>query len=122
MPISIVRYGQAKGKRDDVIPLHPAVVTHLRKVTDHGLCAFAWPLQDAALCRQWGNIQRAAGIDLTCEEDHECTSKCHIYGFHSREKSCGTMNAALMTAVLLVRSCGIARTRQPRNITSIARS
>jgi len=84
-----------------VIPLHPVAVEHLRKITHFGLTVFDWPLEKRALYDQWHNIQREAGIDLPCHEDHTHTPTCHVYGFHSLKKACGTLNAARMPEAAL---------------------
>jgi len=98
----VVRYNRSnKAKRDDVIPLHPVAVEHLRKITHFGLTVFDWPLEKRALYDQWHNIQREAGIDLPCHEDHTHTPTCHVYGFHSLKKACGTLNAARLPEAAL---------------------
>lgn len=98
----VVRHGIAKAKRDDTIPLHPFAIDHLRKLIDLGeTFVFNWPLGKRALFDEWHRIQRAAGIDLPCNETHEHTDACHAYGFHSLKKACGTLNAAKLPEAVL---------------------
>ncbi|MCH8922387.1 MAG: site-specific integrase [Planctomycetes bacterium] len=98
-----VRHSRSKAKRDDTIPLHSVVVDHLRKITDVGLTVFDWPLRKRDLYDQWHAIQEAAEIHLPCLDDgeHECTPSCHVYGFHSLKKACGTLNAARLPEAAL---------------------
>ena len=39
---AITRHGDNKGKRDEVIPLHPVVIEHLRKITCFDRVVFPW--------------------------------------------------------------------------------
>jgi integrase len=97
----VLRHHRTKGKRDDVIPLHPVVVDHVRKITDLGRLVFDWPAGYDALLDEFHRIQRAAGIDLPCHETHKHTATCHVYGFHSLKKACGTLNAARLPEKVL---------------------
>jgi integrase len=97
----IVRNQNAKGNRDDLVPLHPAAVDHLRRVTEYSARVFDWPLRRELLWDAWEKIQLRAGIHLLCRGDHEHTARCHVYGFHSLKKACGTLNASRLTKPVL---------------------
>ena len=89
----VVRHNQAKGRRDDVIPLHPVVIEHLRRITDYGTKVFDWPLRREVLWKEWGRIQKKGGVNRSCTEEHVHSPRCHVYGFHALKKACGTLNA-----------------------------
>jgi len=97
---AITRHGDNKGKRDELVPLHPVVVEHLRKLVDFGPTVFPWPHHERTLYAEFGRIQKAAKdkdgeriIDLPCHEDHEHTDACHLYGFHDLRRAFATQNA-----------------------------
>ena len=37
-------------------------------------------------------IQKAAGIHLPCDGEHEHTARCHLYGFHDEQRGFATVN------------------------------
>ena len=89
-----------KGKRDEIVPLHPIVVEHLRKIADIGIRVFAWPHHERTLYDEFARIQMAAKddngeriINLPCREKHEHTDACHLYGFHDLRRAFATQNA-----------------------------
>ncbi len=86
-----------KGKRDEVVPLHPVVVEHLRKLVDFGPMVFPWPHHERTLYVEFARIQKAAKIDLLCREKHEHTDACHFYGFHDLRRGFATQNALRLT-------------------------
>lgn len=90
---AITRHGDNKGKRDEIVPLHPVVVEHLRKIINFGPLVFYWPLNRRLLWEIFGEIQEAAGIHLPCHEKHEHTPACHVYGFHDLRRAFATLNA-----------------------------
>lgn len=96
-----VWHNLTKAKRDDTIPLHPVVVAHLKQIQDIGQGVFEWPLGERALLDEFHRLQREAGIHLDCRDDHEHTATCHVYGFHSLKKACGTLNAARLPEAVL---------------------
>ena len=59
------------------------------------------PSYEKALWEEFGEIQRAAGINLECHEDHECTPACNVYGFHDLRRGFATQNAARLSPVEL---------------------
>ncbi len=48
------------------------------------------------LYAEFFRIQKEAGIDLPCREEHKHTDACHRYSFHDLKRACGTLNAAKM--------------------------
>ena len=91
--VLITRAKDNKAKRDEVIPLHPVVIEHLRQLegTDH--FPLRWPHDPRTLWVEFGRIQRKAGIDVVCPEDHKHTPSCHVYGFHDFRRAFATVNA-----------------------------
>jgi len=87
-----------KAGRGEMVPLHPVVVDHLRKLVDFGPTVFSWPHDQRALYRPFARIQRAAGIHLPCHQDHEHTHLCHVYGFHDFRRAFATCNAETLSA------------------------
>ncbi len=98
----ITRRGDNKGKRDEILPLHPVVVEHL-KVLGDGEFPLRWPHSKRHLWTEWGRMQRAAGIHLPCIGDHEHTPACHVYGFHDFRRAFATQNAPRMKPEALQR-------------------
>ena len=94
---ALTRYDDNKGNRDDLVPLHPVVVDHLRRIIDFGPMVFSWPNHGRTLWSDFAKIQQAAGIDLPCREKHEHTAACHLYGFHDLRRAFATQNALRLT-------------------------
>jgi integrase len=111
---AITRSGDNKGKRSEVVGLHPVVVDHLRPLKGFHESVFPWEHGRRQLYDEFGRIQVAAGIDLPCRATkktaaqldgeprtkragHVCTPACHRYGFHDERRAFATMNAANMT-------------------------
>ena len=57
-----------KGKRDEQVKLHPAVVEHLRELAGFGPVVFPWNHNRRTLDTEFARIQEAAGINLPCPE------------------------------------------------------
>ena len=93
----ITRARDNKGKRDALLPLHPVVVEHLRRLGTTGERPLAWPHHERTLWAEWGRNQKAAGIHLPCQGDHEHTDACHVYGFHDFRRAFATHNAPNLT-------------------------
>jgi integrase len=87
-----------KGKRDELVRLHPVVIDHLRKVVRFNRYVFPWDHNGRTLYSQFARIQEKAGINLPCEKDHRHTRHCHLYGFHDLRRAFATMNADKLTA------------------------
>jgi integrase len=107
---AITRHTDNKGKRDEITPLHPVVIEHLKKIRAFHPNAFPWEHHRRTLDVEFAAIQDAAGIDLPCPatgkrrgeewqegDAHECTDACHRYGFHDERRAFATMNAMSMT-------------------------
>jgi integrase len=93
----LTRAGDNKGKRDALLPLHPVVVDHLRRLGSTSKCPLAWPLHQRTLWAELGRIQKAAGIHLLCANRHQHTDACHVYGFHDFRRAFATHNAPNLT-------------------------
>jgi integrase len=100
---AVTRARDNKGKRDDVVPLHPIVIEHLRQIPCFEPKVFPWYHHRKTLWDQFKAIQTAAGIHLPCREPHEHTESCHLYGFHDLRRAFATLNAENMTADALQR-------------------
>jgi integrase len=97
---AITWHDDNKSKRDEIVPLHPIVVEHLRKIVDIGTRVFPWPHHERTLYEEFAGIQKAALddngeriINLPCREKHEHTDACHLYGFHDLRRAFATQNA-----------------------------
>jgi integrase len=92
----ITRAADNKGKRDEILRLHPIVVEHLRKIVgDHPLI-FRCIDDDTTLWSEFARIQRGAGIERVCPENHRHTPVCHAYSFHDFRRAFATINAPRM--------------------------
>jgi integrase len=98
----ITRRGDNKGKRDEILPLHPVVIEHLKQLGDAEF-PLRWPNSRRHLWTEWGRIQRVAGIHLQCIGDHKHTDACHVYGFHDFRRAFATQNAPRMKPEALQR-------------------
>jgi integrase len=94
---AITRWGSNKGKRDELVKLHPVVVEHLRKLAGFDPRVFPWNHNRRTLQTEFAKIQEAAKIKLPCTEAHEHTRFCHVYGFHDLRRAFATMNADKLT-------------------------
>lgn len=94
---AITQHSDNKARRGERVPLHPVVVSHLRKIIDFGEAVFSWPHHERTLWSDFAKIQQAAGIHLPCHEGHEHTDACHLYGFHDLRRAFATMNADRLT-------------------------
>ncbi len=92
-----------KAKRERRIALHPLAVEHLQRLAGFGDMLFEWPHHVRTLTTVFQEIQRHAGIHLHCDEEHEHTPACHLYGFHNLRKGFGTMNSPRLSAAELQR-------------------
>jgi integrase len=86
-----------KGKRDELVKLHPVVVDHLRKLPGFTAVVFPWNHNKRTLYTQFARIQEAAGIHLVCDRQHKHSRYCHLYGFHDLRRAFATMNADKLT-------------------------
>ncbi len=99
----ITRAATNKGGRDDLDRLPGVVIDHLRLIRGFGAFVFHWPLSERRLWLAFHKIQEAAGVHLICPyaDRHECTSCCHLYGFHALRRGYATFNVARMSGPLL---------------------
>lgn len=95
---AITRAADNKGKRDELVPLHPVVVDHLKAIPSFGPLVFPWPHHRTTLWVEFSRIQKSAGIHLDCAADHEHTDRCHVYGFHDFRRAFATANVDTLTA------------------------
>jgi integrase len=99
----IARWDDTKADRDEVIPLHPAVAEHLRKLSGCDPMVFPWPHDPRTLGVEFTRIQAEAGIHMTCRDRHEHTPSCHVYGFHDFRRAFATVNAPRLKPEVLQR-------------------
>jgi integrase len=97
----ITRWDDNKGKRDEIVPLHPVVLEHLRKIICDRKLVFSWGHDERELWDEFGRLQRAAGIHLPCSGKHQHTEACHVYGFHDFRRAFATANAARLKPAVL---------------------
>ncbi len=111
---AITRAADNKGKRDEIVPLHPVVVDHLQKLVAFGGRVFPWNRSRRAIYDEFHKIQEAASIRLPCSANHEhrrpCPPDCQKkhkhsqgcppdrYGFHDLRRAFATQNAERLTA------------------------
>jgi integrase len=94
---AVTRGEDNKGKRDELVKLHPVVVEHLKRLASFDTHVFAWNHDRRTLHSEFARIQEAAGIHLPCRSEHEHTRYCHVYGFHDLRRAFATMNADKLT-------------------------
>jgi integrase len=86
-----------KGKREELVKLHPVVIEHLTKLAGFDSHIFPWNHDRRTLWSEFARIQEAAGIHLTCREEHDHGRYCYLYGFHDLRRAFATMNADKLT-------------------------
>jgi integrase len=99
----ITRWADTKADRDEIIPLHPVVVEHLRTLVGTAPLVFTWPHDPRTLWSEFTRIQAEAGIHLVCREQHDHTPSCHVYGFHDFRRAFATVNAPRLKPEVLQR-------------------
>ncbi len=87
---ALTRAEDNKGGRDDVAPLHPVVVDHLKAIIGFDSLVFAWDGPERALWSEFHAIQAEAKISP-------------VYGFHDLRRAFATVNAENMTGDALQR-------------------
>ena len=85
---ALSRAADNKGKRDQLTPLHPIIVDHLRRMASFSPVVFPWHHARRALFTEFGDMQAAAGVHPTGKPR---------YGFHDFRRAFATMNAATLT-------------------------
>lgn len=99
----IARWDDTKADRDEIIPLHPVVIEHLKIIPREGPLIFPWRHDPRTLWTEFTRIQLEAGIHLVCRDNHEHTPSCHVYGFHDFRRAFATANAPRMKPEALQR-------------------
>jgi integrase len=94
---AITRAEDNKGKRDELVKLHPVVVDHLRKLAGFDPRVFVWNHNRRTLQTEFAKIQEEAKIQLPCTANHKHSRFCHVYGFHDLRRAFATMNADKLT-------------------------
>jgi integrase len=100
----VARWDDSKGKRDEMIFVPESLLDLLRPVWQN----FAdrpleWKKSRRTLYVPFTELQTLAGIDLHCEEDHQHTKACHVYGFHDFKRAFATNNASTLSSAQLQR-------------------
>lgn len=85
---AISRAADNKGKRDQLTPLHPLIVDHLRRLPSFGTFVFSFPNDRRGLYKEFQAIQAAAKVRPITKSS---------YGFHDLRRAFATMNADKMT-------------------------
>lgn len=96
------RWCDTKGKRDELIYVPESVSNLLRPVwLNFSEQPLLYPTTSRTMQEQFVKLQLAAGIRMTCEDDHEHTDNCFAYGFHDLRRSFATYNASRLSAAEL---------------------
>ena len=96
---ALTRHEDNKGNRDEITPLHEALVPFLKAMLDCGNeYVFPWRGGRVGLSRAFMRIQKAGGVRLACEKRHKHTDWCYYYGFHDIRRAFATMNSENLTA------------------------
>lgn len=85
---ALSRAADNKGKRDQLTPLHPVIVDHLRRLASFSPVVFPWQHCRRGLFEEFQALQAAAKV--------RPVGKSH-YGFHDFRRAFATMNAATLT-------------------------
>lgn len=85
---ALSRAADNKGKRDQLVPLHPLVVEHLRRLKSFSTFVFPWLHGRRQVYDEFLALQKAAGVHPTGKAR---------YGFHDLRRAFATMNAATLT-------------------------
>jgi integrase len=94
---AITRADDNKGKRDEIVRLHPVVLDHLKRLVGFDPRVLPWNNNRRTLQTEFARIQEAASIKLPCSDSHQHTRFCHVYGFHDFRRAFATMNADKLT-------------------------
>jgi integrase len=87
---ALTRAEHNKGKRDQLIPLHPLVVDHLKRLASFDPCIFPWNHNRRQLFEEFVEIQEKTGVRPQGGRGR--------YGFHDLRRAFATMNADKLTA------------------------
>jgi len=89
-----LRAEASKGRRDELVPLHPLILDHLQRVQSSEPMLLPWPYGRRRLWDEFHRIQDAAGIKR---------SDGSYYGFHDLRRGFATLNAGRLSADVLQR-------------------
>jgi integrase len=81
--------GENKGRRDQLVPLHPLIVEHLKQLPAFDPCFFPWNHPRRALFDQFAQIQEGACVKPAGTRKR--------FGFHDLRRAFATMNADRLT-------------------------
>ncbi|MFM9960731.1 MAG: tyrosine-type recombinase/integrase [Planctomycetaceae bacterium] len=85
-----------KGRRDQLLPLHPLVIEHLRPLAgSFGPLVFPWHYDNRTLWSEFGRIQEAARL-ADGSPMPKAGKNGGWYGFHDLRRGFATVNAASM--------------------------
>jgi integrase len=90
--------------REEATPLHPVAAEHLRAIfdpEDRKGRVFAWDHSKEKLYAEFRRIQRAAGIEVSCSQDHQHTPGCRFYAFHALRRGFASENVDNLPAEAL---------------------
>jgi len=86
---ALSRAADNKGRRDQLIPLHPVVVEHIARLKSFSPRVFSWTRNVRSLWEHFLRIQTAAKVQPLGKRR---------YGFHDLRRGFATMNADKLTA------------------------
>ncbi len=86
---AVSRAADNKGKRDQLIPLHPSIIEHLRRLPSFSPLVFPWEYYIRTLFVTFHKLQTAANVKPAGPGKH--------YGFHDLRRAFATMNAMNLT-------------------------
>ncbi len=93
---ALSRAGDNKGRRDVFLPLHPVIVTHLRKLTgSFDPCVFPWNHRRRSLWEEFATIQEKAKL-ADGSPLPQAGRFGNRYGFHDLRRGFATENAEEM--------------------------
>lgn len=95
---AITRAADNKAGKESRIPLHPLVVSHLKKLKSFSVAVFEWDYDSKQLWPQFRLIQDRANVKKTCRKNHVHNAACEYYGFHDLRRGFATANAGNLTA------------------------
>jgi integrase len=87
---ALTRAEDNKGKRDQIIHLHPVVIEHLRRLPGFCPVFFPWNYRRSTIFTEFARIQEAADVKPAAGD------KVH-FGFHDLRRAFATMNADKLT-------------------------
>jgi len=100
----VARWDDSKGKRDELIYVPQSLLDLLKPVWQNfSERPLEWTKSRRTIYDPFRKLQTLAGINLHCEESHEHTAACHVYGFHDFRRGFATNNASTLSPAQLQR-------------------